>query len=294
MRECDGLAGRSSIDGRGPPGAPYDDRVSDEANGTRTPTSRWAAVLDLLATRGRLSVTETSRELGVSEATVRRDFTELARRQLVTRHHGGVVATAVAYELPYRYRVSQTDEGIDRIAARAAALVGPGEVVALNGGTTTTATARALTSREDLVGEDGPALTLVTNALNIAAEAVLRPHVQCVSLGGVARPESYEVTGPLAAQVIQQLWFDVAVVGVNALSAAEGATCRFEDEAAVVRAMVERSRRVVVVAGAAKLGERTFAAICPAERIGTLVTTADEAAPEVAALRERGVEVLCV
>ncbi|WP_307835954.1 DeoR/GlpR family DNA-binding transcription regulator [Phycicoccus sonneratiae] len=268
--------------------------MGEDAIGASTPSSRWAAVLDLLATRGRLSVSETAVHLRVSEATVRRDFAELARRQLVTRHHGGVVATSVAYELPYRYRSSQADGELERIAAHAASLVHPGEVVALNGGTTTTATARALTAREDLAGENGPALTLVTNALNIAAEAVLRPHVRCVSLGGVARPESYEVSGPLAAQVVAQLWFDVAVVGVHALSAAEGATCADEDEAAVVRAMVERSRRVVVVAGAGKLGSRTFASICPAERIGTLVTTAPEDASEVAALRARGVVVDCV
>lgn len=272
----------------------YDARVGDDASGTSTPSSRWAAVLDLLATRGRLSVSETAVQLRVSEATVRRDFTELARRQLVTRHHGGVVATSVAYELPYRYRSSQADDGLERIAAHAASLVRPGEVVALNGGTTTTATARALTAREELAGENGTAFTLVTNALNIAAEAVLRPHVRCVSLGGVARPESYEVSGPLAAQVVAQLWFDVAIVGVNALSAAEGATCKDEDEAAVVRAMVERSKRVVAVAGAEKLGARTFAAICPAERITTLVTTAPEDADEVVALRARGVEVACV
>ena len=65
-------------------------------------------------------------------------------------------------------------------------------------------------------------------------------------------------------------------------------------EERLVRAMVERSRRVVVVAGAEKLGQRTFAAICPAERVGTLVTTAPEDSEEVAALRARGVEVLCV
>lgn len=270
-------------------------RMDDAVDGMRTPAARWGAVLDLLATRRRLSVAETATQLGVSEATVRRDFAELARRQLVTRHHGGVVATSVAYELPYRYRASQDDDGLARIGAHAAALVTRGDVVALNGGTTTTVTARAVTSREDLAGDGTTtAFTLVTNALNIAAEAVLRPHVQCVSLGGVARPESYEVSGPLAAQVVAQLWFDLAIVGVDALSAAEGATCRYEDEAAIVRAMVERSRRVVVVAAAAKLGRRTFAAICPAEQVHRLVTTAPDDDPEVRALRERGVEVDCV
>lgn len=266
-----------------------------DVDGARTPAGRWAAVLDLLATQGRLSVSETATQLGVSEATVRRDFAELARRQLVTRHHGGVVATSVAYELPYRYRSSQGDDGLERVAARAASLVRRGQVVVLNGGTTTTATARALTSREDLAGDGtAQAFTVVTNALNIAAEVVLRPHVQCVSLGGVARPESYEVSGPLAAQIVAQLWFDLAIVGVDGLSAAEGATCRYEDEAAIVRAMIERSRRVVVVTSGAKLGRRTFAAICPAERIDRLITTAPEDDEQVLALRERGVEVDCV
>lgn len=266
-----------------------------EPEGARTPAGRWAAVLDLLATQRRLSVADTAARFGVSEATVRRDFAELARRQLVTRHHGGVVATSVAYELPYRYRSSQGDGGLERVAARAASLVGRGDVVVLNGGTTTTATARALTSREDLAGDGtAQAFTVVTNALNIAAEVVLRPHVQCVSLGGVARPESYEVSGPLAAQIVGQLWFDVAIVGVDGLSAAEGATCRYEDEAAIVQAMIERSRRVVVVAAAPKLGRRTFAAICPAKRVDLLVTSATADDPEVARLRALGVEVDCV
>ena len=75
------------------------------ADGRRGRTSpdrsqRWRRLLDVLADRGRLSVTEGAALLGVSEATVRRDFTSLASQQLVTRTHGGVVATSVAYDLP--------------------------------------------------------------------------------------------------------------------------------------------------------------------------------------------------
>ncbi len=174
--------------------ARYRQRVTEEIDPARNRASRWSVMLDRLATTGRLGVGEAAELLGVSEATIRRDFSELAKRQLVARNHGGVVATSVAYELPYRYRSSRADDDRTRVAAAAAALVEPGQVIGLNGGTTTTATARAITAREDLAA-DGE-ITIVTNALNIATEAVLRPHVQCVSLGGVARPESYEVTGP--------------------------------------------------------------------------------------------------
>ncbi|GAA4116892.1 DeoR/GlpR family DNA-binding transcription regulator [Knoellia locipacati] len=253
--------------------------------------SRLSSILDLLATHGRLTVGDAAGQLGVSEATIRRDFAELARRRLVSRNHGGVVATGVAYELPYRYRSSQHDSDLERIAAAAADLVAPGAVVAMNGGTTTTAVARRLTARDDL---EATGLTLVTSALNIAVEAVLRPHVRCVSLGGIPRPESYEVTGPLAMAGLGQLWPDVAILGVNGLSSREGATCEHEDEAAVSRLMVERSTEVVVVASEAKLGQRAFTVICDADRVTTLVTTAAEDHPQVALLRESGTTVHCV
>src|SRR5690349_19860421 len=270
--------------------ARYRQRVSQESDLAPTRASRWSIMLDRLATTGRLGVGEAADLLGVSEATIRRDFSELAKRQLVARNHGGVVATSVAYELPYRYRSTRADEDRARFADAAAALVEAGQVVGLNGGTTTTATARAITARDDLVDADGEG-TIVTNALNIATEAVLRPHVQCCSLGGVARPESYEVTGPLAQLVLGQLWLDVAIVGVNGLSAREGATCRHEEEAAIIRTMIERSKQVICVATGEKLGLRTFASICPAERIDHLVTTVDADRDEVDAIRAAGVQV---
>lgn len=266
-------------------------RTTMAGEAPRQRASRLSAILDLLATEGRLSVSAAAEYLEVSEATIRRDFAELSRRQLVTRNHGGVVATSVAYELPYRYRSSQHDSDLDRIANAAVALIEPGTVVAINGGTTTTTLARSLTAREDLSARG---LTLVTSALNIAVEAVLRPNVRCVSLGGIPRPESYEVTGPLAIAGLSQLWIDVVILGVNGLSAREGATCHHEDEAAVSRLMVERARDVIVVAAESKLGERAFTEICDASQMTHIVTTAADKDPRVAELRDAGATVHCV
>src|SRR5205809_934071 len=142
-------------------------------------------LLDALSIHKRLSVTEAAELLGVSAATVRRDFKELARQQLATRTHGGVVATAVAYDLPARYRIAPGDPR-ERIARAAAELVRPEEVVGFNGGTTTTAIARHLGQRADLRSSGRETITVVTNALNIASELVLRPDIRTVCIGGVA------------------------------------------------------------------------------------------------------------
>ena len=120
-----------------------------------------------------------------------------------------------------------------------------GTVVGFNGGTTTSATARRLAARADLAASSvRPSMTVVTNALNIATEMVLRPYVRTVTLGGVARPQSYELTGPLASLVLEQLWLDVLVLGVDGFDAAGGASCFHEGEAGVNAQMVARSDRV--------------------------------------------------
>jgi DeoR family transcriptional regulator of aga operon len=254
--------------------------------------ARWSALLDLLAQHGRLSVAQVVESLGVSEATVRRDFGDLAAQQLVTRTHGGVVSSAVAYDLPARYKQAGSDTAKERVASFAADLVAEGSVVGFNGGTTTSATARRLAARSDLaVSSKRPSITVVTNALNIAAEMVLRPFIRCVSLGGVARPESYELSGPLASMVLGELWLDTVVLGVDAVSAAGGATCQHEGEAGINSLMVQRADRVMVVATGDKVGRRAFARICPSERIKVLVTDASAPADAVEELRAAGVTV---
>jgi len=254
--------------------------------------ARWSALLDLLAQHGRLSVAQVVESLGVSEATVRRDFGDLAAQQLVTRTHGGVVASAVAYDLPVRYKQAGKDTAKDRVASCAADLVAEGSVVGFNGGTTTSATARRLAARADLAASSKrPSITVVTNALNIATEMVLRPFIRCVSLGGVARPESYELSGPLASMVLGELWLDTVVLGVDAVSAAGGATCQHEGEAGINSLMVQRADRVVVVATGDKVGRRAFARICPSERISILVTDASAPPEALDELRTAGVSV---
>ncbi|WP_030157766.1 DeoR/GlpR family DNA-binding transcription regulator [Streptomyces sp. NRRL S-244] len=255
-----------------------------------TRKERWQTLLDLLVERGELEVEPTAEALGVSAATVRRDLDRLAEQQLLIRTRGGAVVHGVSYELPLRYRTSRRAAEKHRISEAVAELITPGEVVGLTGGTTTTEVARALAGRPDLAAGT-PALTVVTNALNIAGELVIRPQFKIVLTGGVARPQSYELTGPLAQQVLGQLTMDTAVVGVDAFDPADGAATRHEDEAAMNRLLCERARRVVIAADSSKLGVRAFARICPTRSVDVLVT--DTALPDrvAAEFEAAGVEV---
>ncbi|MET9365086.1 DeoR/GlpR family DNA-binding transcription regulator [Streptomyces sp. NPDC006632] len=254
---------------------------------------RWQTLLELLVEQGRLDVDEAASALGVSAATIRRDFDQLAEQQMLVRTRGGALVHGVSYELPLRYKTARQASEKQRIAKAVADLVAPGEAVGLTGGTTTTEVARALAVRPEL-SHGSPALTIVTNALNIANELAVRPQFKIVVTGGVARPQSYELTGPLAGGVLNQITMDVAVLGVGAFDVTHGASAHDEDEAGINRLLCERAERVVVAADSTKLGKRTFARICATSLVGTLVTDTAVSEETVARFTEAGVTVIAV
>lgn len=256
---------------------------------------RWNLLLELLARDGRLSVEDAARELAVSTATVRRDFEELARQQMLTRTRGGAVGNTVAYDLPLRYKTARHASEKERIGRAAAGMVAAGAVVGLNGGTTTTEVARALALRTDLNGSaSGGKLTVVTNALNIANELAVRQHVKIVVTGGIPRAQSYELVGPLARLVLEEVSLDVAFIGVDGIDTAVGATTHNEEEASVNQLIVARAAKVVVVADTSKLGRQAFARICGLDELDGLITDRPEDMEEIQRLEEAGVPVTLV
>src|SRR5438067_7532461 len=230
--------------------------------------ARWNALLELLTDSGRVSVEDAAERLNVSQATIRRDFDQLAQQQMITRTRGGAVANGVSYDLPLRYKTAKHASEKQRIGTAAAALVSPGMVVGLNGGTTTTEVARALAVRPELAGNvDDAQLTVVTNALNIANELLVRSRMKIVVTGGVVRPQSFELVGPLGGAILGEVTLDVALFGVDALDVTLGVAGHHEGEAAMNNLMVARAEKVVILAYSSKLGQHAFARLRPVARV---------------------------
>jgi DeoR family transcriptional regulator of aga operon len=258
---------------------------------------RLTMLLELLTERESIAVEDAAERLGVSTATVRRDMDHLAQQQLLVRTHGGAVAGNVSYDLPLRYKTARHAEEKQRIGLAAAKLVRSGMVVGLNGGTTTTEAARAIAVRGDAgtQGEgrnEGWTATVVTNALNIASELTVRPHMRVVVTGGVAREKSYELIGPLASRILDELTLDVMFLGVDALHHTLGATAHHEVEASINRLMASRAQQVVVLADSSKLEKSAFARICHVREIHTIITGAGAPEEIVKQFEEQGVTVI--
>src|SRR3954470_18777619 len=248
---------------------------------------RVSAILERVASHGSVDGGHLADEFAVSPATIRRDLQTLEDQKLLSRTHGGAVAVDVAYELPVRYRIGQHREEKTLIARKAVALLPSGPLtLGLSGGTTTHILARMLAERVDL--------TVVTNALDIAAELALRPRLKLIMTGGVSRTQSYELVGPSADQALAGLNMEVAVVGVDGISARGGLTTHDEIEANTNATMIRRADRVIVVADGSKVGKVCLAGICAITDIAQLVTDASADPVGVEAIRRSGTEVIVV
>jgi DeoR family transcriptional regulator of aga operon len=249
-------------------------------------SDRLSRIVEQISANGSVGVGDLAAAMGVSAATVRRDLVLLEEQRLLARTHGGAVAHGVLYELPLRYRSARHQEEKARIARAAVERVPDGSAVGMTGGTTTTEAARALSDRRGL--------TVVTNSLSIASELAVRPTLKLLVTGGVARPESYELVGPLAEASLAALNLDVVLIGVDGIAASSGLTTHHEVEAHTNRALIARARRVVVVADSSKVGQVAFARICELGAVHELITDDAADGDAVAEIRNAGVEVTLV
>ena len=237
---------------------------------------RLSRILEIVVEEGSLEVEQVAKSLGVSLATIRRDLYSLAQKQLLSRTHGGAVAMGGSLGIPLAFKLARGDEAKQKISRAAAQIVSRFDVIGINGGTTTSAVAREIVQRPEFsvvdLSDSRPALTVVTNALNIAADLTVRSQVKIVVTGGVVRPQSYELSGAFAEEVLKEVNLDIAFLGVEAIDTVIGATARNEDEARINRQISARAKVVVVVTDSSKFNKRAFSCICHIEDINVLIT----------------------
>ena len=167
---------------------------------------------------------------------------------------------------------------------RVAALIPSGPyAIALSGGTTTAAVAKALANRQKL--------TIVTNALTTAIEIASRPNLKVIMTGGVIRSSSFEVVGSLAENTFNAINVGTAILGTDGISAQGGATTHDETEARTNYAMVAHAQRVIVVADGSKVGRLTLARVAGLDEIHDLVTDSSAEPDELERIAAAGVTI---
>lgn len=242
---------------------------------------RRAQLVARLREDGHASVEALARDLAVTPSTIRRDLRRLASEGALVRTYGGaaVSAAAAGRHAPLDPRLAAKRA----IAAAAADLIEDGQTIAISSGTTALELAWRLADRR---------LTVITNALDVAAALLDRPGIELVVLGGVVRPGMHSTLGHLAELALRELRADALFMGIGALSAEHGLMNDTIPEILTDRALRRSARSCVVLADASKLGAVAPAFVFGLDQVDTLVTDADADRREVAALEARGVRVI--
>lgn len=244
---------------------------------------RHDKILSELAIRGAVSVHDLATLLLVSEATVRRDLTELDDKALVERTHGGVTLPSHDDELPYQFKVTAYLAEKRRIGAMAASLLQANQVIGCSGGTTVAQVMRAVRSK---------AVRIVTNAVSVAMELSGAPDIEVLVTGGSLRSRTYELVGHVAERTLREVHLDIALIGVDGLSFEQGITTYNFAEANVNRELIGRAREVWVVADHSKIGQIKPAVVAPLETVDRLIVDDAISAETTTRLRAAGIDVV--
>ncbi|HZP18303.1 MAG TPA: transcriptional repressor AgaR [Terriglobales bacterium] len=248
---------------------------------------RRRAILEAVNRDGRVLVSELARHFNTSEVTIRKDLEILHSQGLVHRTHGGALPsreTALTDPtLREKERLHRKEK--HRIAQAAVEMTSEGQVVVLDSGSTTTAIARALRKFHNL--------TVVTNAVNIAAE-LAGTDLEVILTGGTLRKNSFSLVGPIAEETLRRLNADILFLGVDGFDVHYGLSTPNLPEAKVNRVMVDISKTTVVVCDSSKFGRRSLSLIAPPNAVHRVIT--DRAAPhsDVRKLQKAGIEVALV
>ena len=270
----DAAGGRRDGAGRRAGAAPDEPaRPSRAGSALMLARQRQEHILEAVRVHGGARVSELVAQLGVSEMTVRRDIATLAGRGLVARVHGGATALdgRSTDEPGFLAKSAMALAEKAAIAEVAAALVQPGDSVALSAGTTTYAVAEALTAVADL--------TVVTNSL--AAARLLHENTRedrTVVLTGGVRTPSDALVGPVAVGALRGLHVDWLFLGVHGIDEHAGLTTPNLVECETDRALMGSARQVVVVADSSKWRVVGLSTIAPLSEVDVLVT--DSGLPE--------------
>jgi DeoR/GlpR family transcriptional regulator of sugar metabolism len=240
-------------------------------------------ILDVLQRDGQVVAKQLSAELSLSEDTIRRDLRELSREGLLQRVHGGALPSSPALA-DFSGRQQVVPDEKTAIGRAAAALVQPGQVVFIDGGTTAVQMARHL-------GRNLQA-TVITHSPSVAVELVPNIGVEVVLIGGRLFKHSIVSVGAGAVEEIRRFRADCYFMGVTGIHPDAGLTTGDLEEANIKRALMTAAAETVVLASSEKLGRASAYAIAAVDDVSALVIFENVPSATLKPYRKRGITII--
>lgn len=245
-------------------------------------SQRKFVLLDRLQQDGKIVAKAIAAELDVSEDTIRRDLRELAAEGLLQRVHGGALPASPAMaDFAVRQQIAVDDKSA--IGRAAALLIQPGQVVFIDGGTTSAHLVRHLPP--DLRA------TVITHSPSVAVDLSRHPTIDVIMLGGRLFKHSVVGVGSATVEAIRQVRADIYFMGVCSIHPEAGLSTGDFEEACVKRALSAAAAETIVLASPEKLATASPYQVIPLDELTGLVTMGGVPDALLAPYRERGISI---
>ncbi|WP_312228286.1 DeoR/GlpR family DNA-binding transcription regulator [Pseudescherichia sp.] len=246
-------------------------------------SQRKQLILEKLAAEGQVLSKELSTLFDVSEDTIRRDLRELAAEGHLQRVHGGALPSSSAVATFSERKSLKIDEK-QRVARKGVELISDGQVVIIDGGTTTSELITLLPPELSI--------TVVTHSPGIALGLVEHPTIDVILIGGRLYKHSIVTVGAAAIEGIGHIHADLFFMGVTGIHPEAGLTTGDYEEACIKRAFSGRAAETVVLASPEKVNAASPFVIGDLSLINTLVIEEETNADWIRLVEEQGVSVI--
>lgn len=244
---------------------------------------RHDAIIEQVLQYGRVQVTELAEHLCVSAVTVRKDLTELEKAGRLYRSHGYAIKMSGAGGLiNEKERLMPSQKTL--IGQAGAELITRNDFIMLASGTTINTFAQCIK----------PVGRLRVISASLAASETLsgNPDIEVLQLGGIVRKTSQSVVGDYAITQLQDFACSKLFLGVEGVDLDFGITTTDVQEAALNRAMIAASDKVVVLADHTKFNHRSFSKIAEMDKVNILITDADLPNKLRERLSDKGIQII--
>jgi DeoR family fructose operon transcriptional repressor len=254
-------------------------------NGATLQHDRQRAIYMLALRDGSVDVADLAERYSVTTETIRRDLSDMQRRQLLRRVHGGAIPVErMNHEPMIEARDMVNAEEKLRIATRAVAEVPERGSVIVDSGTTGQRLAEVFPVERDV--------HVVTNSLLSALTLSRRGLRELTVLGGAVRTNRHAMVDETTRAELQPMAIDVLFVSCDGLSFQHGLTTPYREEHMIKRAMMDRARRVVAMVDQSKFHNVQMFSFAKFEEIDVLVTDTRADPDDVAILETHGMTVV--
>ncbi|MEA3290962.1 MAG: DeoR family transcriptional regulator [Pseudomonadota bacterium] len=228
-------------------------------------TPRQQQLLSYVQIEGYASVEALSGQFSVTPQTIRRDIGALCARGLLSRHHGGAgLPPSNVENISYQQRRVLNLEAKQRIGRAVARDIPENASLFINIGTTTEEVAKALRHHQGL--------RVITNNLNVVMILSANPSTEVIVTGGTVRNQDRGITSEATIDFVNQFVVDFGVIGISGIEP-DGTLLDYDyHEVRVTRAIVEHSRRVLLVTDHSKFGRSALVRLGPMDLVDDLYT----------------------